>query len=283
MPIADGPEGAHNGGVSDPKRGRFRFLSGPYVPATDAQGVSHSRIQPYRPLRDACRLCPGRCCSTTVKLSLVDALVFCETLQLPLFAMLGIDQSAELPRSFALERDDRVSDPEDGWLGFGVLRLARREGGRCVGLMNVGGYERCSVYSARPSNCRLYPMAFEDEDGDRTGPTAILCPAPFAVPPEVAEVGERVVEEAQRNWTLHEEVIAEWNGAEVEDRSLERAMQFLFERTAERLGRPLDPVVLAEGSAVERLQDELVERGLMFQGRAGGPRGFAGLPPKAAS
>lgn len=213
-----------------------------------------------------------------MKASLPDVVRFCRTLELPFFAAFTLERSADQVRGLRLGRDDRISDPEDGWSGFVEVRLRRREGGGCIGLTELGGYTRCGVYGARPMNCRLYPVAWEDERG-RGGPDAVLCPAPFAVTPGVAAQVETDAATARRYWDVHEAVIAEWNGLETEA-TLEAALSFLLGRAAEELKVELPSVALTSGTPDQRLTDELAERGMLMGGPPlGGPEPFAGLPP----
>ncbi len=261
-------------------RGRLRVISTPYVLRTDEDGTSGSPIQPYRPLLNPCRLCPARCCHTSIKASLPDVIRYCETLEVPIFAGFTVEQTLDERRGFKLDPDPRFHDPDDGWPGWAALRLRRAPGGGCAGLIDVGGYARCGVYDARPMNCRLYPVSWEDEHGGG-GPQAVLCPAPFAVTPSVEAQVEADAALARRWWAVHEAAVAQWNQSEPPDRSLERALESLLTGAAAELGRSLPPVVLALGTPGQRLDDALIDRRLVPEHlrAAESARPFAGLPP----
>jgi Fe-S-cluster containining protein len=271
--------GARFSGMAD--GGVFRIVHTPYVPVTDEEGNSKSRIQPYPPMTNPCRLCPARCCHTSVKASLPDVLHYCRTLEVPVFAGFVLEQSLDERRGFEVERDPRVVDPADGWPGRAEIRLRRRADGGCAGLVDVGGHARCGVYAARPMNCRLYPVSWEDDQG-RGGPEAVLCPAPFAVTPAVAAQVEADAALARARWAAHEAAVAAWAAADVPDRSLERALGFLLEAAARELGETVPKVALAWGTPEDRLSGALLERGMMPPGpaaeRAKNTRVFAGLP-----
>ena len=82
----------------------------------------------------------------------------------------------------------------DGWHGRAEIQLKRSEDGACHALVRLGGYERCGVYAARPSLCRLYPMTWTS-DVAQGGPEAVLCPIPYGF----TEADERnFVREAER-------------------------------------------------------------------------------------
>ena len=264
--------------MSEAEDSGLRVVGRPYVPLTDAEGRSTSRLQPYPPMLHPCRLCPSRCCYLPVKVAFADVIHYCETLEVPFFAGFTFEHGGHPRRQIRLDRDDRFTDPEDGWVGFGELRLRRNADGGCASLKEVGGYWRCGVYDARPRTCRLYPVTYRT-DGGVGGPNAVLCPAPYAVTPEMAQQAEEDIKIAERNWQIHELVAEEWNKAHVPDRSLERALEFILTRTAEHLERSLPPVILALGTPEERLNDELVARRMTRAAKGStDTRAFAGLP-----
>ncbi|MEL6187450.1 MAG: YkgJ family cysteine cluster protein, partial [Myxococcota bacterium] len=230
------------------------------------------------PMLNPCRLCKARCCYTRVKVTLPDVLRLCHTLDVPFFSAFTFDHSDDAVRGVRLEADPRVVDPEDGWTGLAEIRLRRGEGGACIGLVDVAGYERCGMYGARPMNCRLYPASWEDERG-KGGPNAVLCPAPFAITPSVAAQVETDSVTARRDWDLHEAVVAEWNAADTPP-TVEAALDFLLPRAADAMGVSLDPAVLTRGTVVQRLTRELSSRGMIPQPPEQEPAPFAGLPTK---
>ena len=236
---------------------RFRVLHSPYVPLTDASGQPKSRLQPYPPMVNPCRLCPAKCCSSVVRVTLQDVLHFCSVTALPLLAAFSLEPSEDSRRGFRMVEPDRRFWSQDGpWPGFGELRLRHDTSGTCRVLKDVGGYARCGAYEARPMSCRLYPVFWEDEHG-KAGPKAILCPAPFAVTPDVAEQTEQYAPIARRHWVLHEEVAEEWNTGEQEDLGVFAALRFAFTRMTERMNESLPSVVLDASSAQQRLVQAL--------------------------
>ena len=257
----------------------FRIIHTPFVSVTDAQGRSQSKRQPYRPMLDPCRLCPARCCHTEVKVSLPDVIRLCGTLKLPFFAAFVFEPSTNHRRGIRLAQDDRLSALDEEWTGLAEIRMRRRDNGGCFGLNDIGGYLRCGVYDARPMNCRLYPLSWEDDAG-RFGPTSVLCPAPFAVTPEVARQAESDAATAHGYWSIHETAVARWNASTTEA-TVEAALPFLLTEVAAALDVQLDPVILIDGTPEQRLGRELLDRGILS-----GPvphdrdRTFAGLPAR---
>lgn len=196
-----------------------------------------------------------------------------------MFALFTLAASTDEARGFRLDRDERFVDPEDGWPGLVEIRLRRLAGGRCIGLVDFGGYLRCGVYAGRPDACRLYPVTWEDDER-RSGPEAVLCPAPFAVTPSYVRRAEVDVANARRSWEAHEAAVAEWNGAVARARTIELALPFLFERVAAALETPLPEALLAVGTADERLAEALADRGILWSRPPRGrpeARAFAGL------
>lgn len=238
-----------------------------YTPRTDAEGRPERRVLPHLPVINPCRTCPARCCKMTVQVSLPDVLVYCHTLQVPFFAGVTVVPGQHPEHAFALGPDPRFVRGEEAWPGSGELQLRRREDGRCHGLVDVGGYERCGVYEARPSTCRVYPVMWSG-GGARGGPAALVCPVPYAVTP-----GEeaRLLADARRArdaWALHAEVVRAWNQNAPEAASVEDFLRFAVPRVAERLGLPWQEI-LASGSPDERLWASMVSAGLLPAPRLG--------------
>lgn len=248
----------------------FELRHSPYVPLTDEAGRSLSRIQPYPPMLNPCRLCPARCCHTTVKATLPDVIRYCRTLDLPALAGFALVPSLSSTRGFPVVRDARFVDPEDGWPGRAELALRRRPGGACQHIVELGGYLRCGVYGARPMNCRLYPVSWEDAHG-RGGPDAVLCPAPFAVTPEVGARAEADARQLRREWAIHEAAIRDVEASlDGSVPSVEDALRALLERAAELLDEDLPACALATAPAEVRLTEELVQLGIISGPRTGG-------------
>lgn len=243
----------------------FKLLHSPFVPLTDAEGQSLSRIRPYPPMLDPCRLCPARCCHTTVKATLPDLIRYAQTLTLPVWAGFTLVPSLDERRGFPVARDPRFVDDEDGWPDRAEVSIRRKPGGGCIHLLELDGFQRCGVYGARPGNCRLYPVSWEDEQG-RGGPDAVMCPAPFAVTPAVGAQAEADARELRAAWAVHEAVVQAFSG-EVEAAGTlpdpDEALLRLLSATAAALEVPLPAVLAQEGTAVERLDRELQDLGIM--------------------
>lgn len=255
-----------------------------YTPRTDESGVPERKVLPYRPKVNPCAICPGRCCHLNVKVSLPEALRYTATYRLPVFAALDLVASDHPRRAFRLDRDRRLMDVQDGWMGKAELRLRRSESGACHALVDAAGFKRCGIYPVRPSLCRLYPFSWESEDA-QGGPEMILCPTPYALTPSAERQFLVDVEEGLAAWKLHEEVVAEWNARKTEP-SVEAFLQFALPKVGEVIGMDPSPV-LAGGTADEQLNDAMVEaqtvripgipRGQPIPPEARPPRGIAGL------
>ena len=219
------------------------------------------QLGPYQPVLDACELCPARCCRLTVKVSLPDAVTFCNTLGLPFFSGLTLVPGAGA-RSFEVENDLRVNPHIEEWPGRAEIALRRRDDGACGMLIDIGGYDRCGVYSARPSTCRLYPMAWTSEVA-QGGPGLVMCPVPYGVTPAMEEQFFADAERSIGRWQIHDQVLAEWHADEPEDgRTMETFIKFAIPRTADLIGEGHEKV-LAEGGPMDRLYDGMKRAGLL--------------------
>ncbi len=261
----------------------IKILQAAYTPLTDESGVPKSRIRPYLPVLDACSLCPSRCCRLTVKLSLPDAVHYCNTLQVPFFAGLTFTPGDHVHHAFAVDRDARIVPETDGWPGKAEIMLRRSEDGACQSLIRVGGYERCGVYEARPSLCRLYPAAW-NSDVAKGGPEAILCPVAYGIAPaEEARLKEHI-ERSILFWEWHDDVVQAWNESE-EPRTTEAFLEFAVPRTIEKMGldASVRDVVLASGHPEQRMFKRMVDQE-MLKGVPSPPTDtqnyYAGLIPK---
>lgn len=241
---------------------RLRILRHAMVPLADADGRAR-HVVPYRPVKDACQVCPARCCRLNVKVSVPDALHFCETLGLPFFAGLTLVASSS-ERAFRVQHDARLFPDIDpsGWGGAAEIMLRRRDDGGCSFLQTIGGYERCGVYSVRPSTCRLYPITW-DSDVAKGGPAMVMCPVPYAITPEVEDAFYRDAELSIGRWALHDELLAAWH-AEVADeaRTVEAWLAFAFPRAAERMGLRVVHT-LDTNAPFERLRLAMVASGVI--------------------
>jgi Fe-S-cluster containining protein len=218
---------------------------------------------PYLPVLKACDICPGRCCRLNVKVALPDAIHYCTTLGLPFFAGLTFAPSTHPAHAFKVERDPRVNPEKEGWLGQCEIQLRRREDGSCHALTNVGGYERCGVYAARPSLCRLYPFIW-NSDVANGNPGMVLCPVPYAVTEAEERKALKDIERSIESWELHDDIVAEWHSKPLEQtaRTPEAFLMFAIPRTAEILGVSYGEM-LAGGTPNSRLFDQMVKSGVV--------------------
>ena len=74
------------------------------------------------------------------------------------------------------------------------------------GARGAGGTERCGVYGARPSLCRVYPMSWSS-DVAKGNPGMILCPVPYAV--TVADERQFIADIVRsiEEWGRHDELV----------------------------------------------------------------------------
>jgi Fe-S-cluster containining protein len=242
----------------------LRILKSAMTPFANADGTLRAgSFAPYSPVLHACDLCPARCCRLNVKISLADAIHYCRTLGLPFFAGMTIVPSTHEAHAFRVQRDPRVIPASDGWIGTGEIQLKRKDDGSCHALVSIGGYERCGVYSARPSLCRLYPFSWTS-DVAKGSPGMILCPVPYGITEADEQQFLRDVERSIENWELHDDVVAEWHALDLpeEERTIEAFLLFAVPRTAEVLGVSYDGI-LARGAPHERLYESMVKSGVV--------------------
>lgn len=256
----------------------IELLKNVMAPLTHADGTAKSALQPYRPVMNPCVLCPGRCCRLAVKLSLADALHYCAVLDVPFFAGITIAQSPRAEHSFRLDADPRFVAPELKWNGNAELRLRRTDDGACHALVNIGGYDRCGVYAARPMVCRTYPVSWTSVTA-KGAPEAILCPVPYGIgPAEEAQV-RADIETSILRWERHDKIVAAWNATEIE-RTVEQFLAFALPLAAQDEG--IDAARLLQGGSVtQRLYDAMLDSGVLKAPAVPLPkakRPFAGLP-----
>ena len=239
---------------------QVQIMRNAMTPRTEDDGASR-QIGPYKPVLRACDLCPARCCYFSVKVSLPDAIDFCQTLGLPFFAALTLVPSS-LPRAFRIERDPRIAPSITEWSGSAEIALRRKDDGSCQMLINLGGYARCGAYDARPSTCRLYPLTW-DATVARGSPGALMCPYPYAVT-DAAE--RRFVADVTRSidrWALHDRVLAEWHAEEpTGGRTVDAFLAFAIPRAAGLMGVSVGSI-LAPGNADQRLHGAMVHAGVI--------------------
>ena len=261
-----------------------KLQSSAYVPKVGPDGKPLSRIAPYLPVLGACQLCPSRCCRLNVKVSLPDAVHYCTTIGVPFFAGLTFVPSDHRTHSFQIERDPRIVPAENGWAGRAEIQLKRQEDGACHALLRLGGYERCGVYDARPSLCRLYPMTWTSEVA-QGGPEAVLCPIPYGFTEEDEASFIREAETSIERWEIHDDVVMAWHQhAPSRGRTIRAFLEFAIPLAAERMG--VDPSgILAEGWPEQRLYEQMVASKVIKQQAPLLPqpttRPWAGLTPRA--
>jgi Fe-S-cluster containining protein len=207
---------------------------------------------PYLPVLGACELCPGRCCRLNVKVSLLDAIHYCHTLGLPFFAGLTFVPSDHKAHAFTIARDPRINPEPEGWIGTAEIQLRRKADGSCHALASIGGYDRCGVYAARPSLCRLYPMSWTS-DVAKGNPGMILCPVPYGVTEREERQFLEDIEVSIERWEQHDDIVIAWHReSQPEERTVERFLAFAIPRAAAIAGVPYEKI-LAQGSPEQRL------------------------------
>lgn len=242
----------------------MKLLRSAMTPLANADGsLRHAGAAPYQPVLDACSLCPARCCHLNVKVSLPDAIRYSTILDLPFFAGMTVVPSDHATHAARVVRDVRLIPEEQGWLGAIELQLRRTSSGACHALTDIGGYLRCSAYAARPSICRLYPYTWTS-DVAKGSPGVILCPVPYAITPSAEAEALRAIERSIEDWELHDDVVAEWHAAPIDDtaRTIDAFLAFAIGRAAEKMGVNAQ-ITLAKGTPQERLYGAMVASGVI--------------------
>lgn len=170
---------------------------------------------------------------------------------MPFFSGLTLKPSDHKSHSFRVDRDPRLNPEEEGWLGFAEIYLRRKEDGSCHALTNIGGYDRCSVYEARPMICRLYPMSWTS-DVAKGSPAMILCPVPYGVTEPAEQRFLRDAEISIDRWRHHEDIVKEWNESEQPVRTVEKFVEFAVPRAAAIAGVSTEDT-LSRGTPEQRL------------------------------
>ncbi len=238
----------------------LRLTPHPLTPRCDENGAPQTKIAPYKPVVEPCRACPGHCCHLRVKVSLLDAIELCRTIDVPLLAALRVRTVKPHEHSFRVERDPRVIESVDGWTGHAELELPRDEdSGRCHYLTDVGGFQRCAVYGARPTGCRTYPVGWTTET-QRGGPGAVACPVPYALRPQDERRFLEHVQLAIDRWAIHDAVVAAWN--ERDAHGLDDFFAFAIDAAAERAGESTARLEV-EGDAERELYAQQIASGVL--------------------
>jgi Fe-S-cluster containining protein len=255
----------NDGGSSDPPKDvvdtkrpyGLRIIRNAMVPLVDDDGKPR-HFGPYQPVVGACNTCPARCCRFTVKVSIPDAVRFCVTLGVPFFAGLRLVMS-ERDRSFKLNHDERIFKEvtAEHWTGAAEIALRRREDGGCAHLVDLGGFERCGVYSARPSTCRLYPIVWES-DRAQGGPPLISCPVAYGVTAQMEETFYQDAAESIQRWQIHDDLLGVWHARSADEAQWDvlSFLHFAIPRAAEIMG--VDGAsILEAGGSFERLAQSM--------------------------
>lgn len=260
---SDRPVGPAARAKAEGRSYNVKLLRSALTPLANDDGTPRARLPaPYLPVLHACDLCPARCCRLNVKVSLPDAIRYCVTLGVPFFAGLVLVPSTHATHAFSVEHDPRSMENVGEWPGRAEIQLRRKPDGSCHALISIGGYERCGVYAARPSLCRLYPMSWTS-DVAKGSPGMILCPVPYGVTESEERRFLADIETSIENWELHDDVVEEWHRESAPaDRTVDAFLAFAVPRTAELLG--VDPKgVLDSGTAPERLFQEMRRSGIV--------------------
>ena len=245
----------------------IRFRPHPFVVRIDEVGRPKTKLAPYGGVDHACHTCPSRCCSYRVDVSLPDALRMSRLLGVPVFTGLTIEANEHPSHAFRMDADPRW--PADAWPGTAQLALRRVEAGHCHALVDLDGHKRCGIYSARPSLCRTYPIAWTS-DVSEGGPPTVHCPLPYGVSDEHAAELERDIATQIDEWELHDDIVAQWNRG-TGPFTIEAFLRFAVPLAATELGMSA-PEAFVPGTPPERLLQQQREVGLS-------PRPPAALEP----
>ena len=248
----------------DPQRRHgLRIIRNAMVPLTDEDGRAR-HFGPYKPVLDACNICPARCCRFTVKVSIPDAVRFCVTLGLPFFSGLHLVMG-DGPRSFRVTHDARIFTQisAEHWGGSADIVLRRSEDGSCAHLLNIGGFERCGVYSARPSTCRLYPVVWESDEA-QGGPALISCPVAYGLTPTMEQQFYEDAAQSIESWQLHDNLLKQWHerSEDQDNWDVMSFLEFVVSRAAEHMNLDASNI-LAPGSAYEQLAQAMRQSGTL--------------------
>jgi Fe-S-cluster containining protein len=257
---------------------KIEILRHAMTPKTDAEGRPLSKIVPYQPIKEPCLLCPAKCCKLMVKVCVGDAIHYCRTLGLPFFAGIMMVPTADERRTFLLDRDPRIVRENEAWPGRVELQLRRQDNGFCHGLVDIGGYERCGIYDARPTFCRTYPVSWSGETA-QGGPPAVMCPVPYAITPPVEQAFLADNRRQIDLWTMHDEIARAWNQSD-RPRTIEALLEMIVPMAATKLGLGTDGIITL-GDPAQRLYDVMTEAKVVarspFEATVHAPRIYAGL------
>lgn len=232
----------------------LRLTPHPLTPRCDENGVPTTKIAPYRPVVEPCAVCPAHCCHLRVKVAVDDAVALCRSIDVPLSAALVVRTVAPHEHSFAVEEDPRIQYAAVGWTGHAELELIHDpETGRCNQLVDIGGYQRCGVYAARPTGCRTYPVGWAT-DTQRGGPGSVACPVAYAIRPEDERAFLGHVELALERWARHKAIVDAWN-----ERDTHPLDEFFVHALTEANAKD----VRIHGDAETRLHQLQVETGVL--------------------
>ena len=221
---------------------QIRLLRHAMVPLATEDGARR-QFGPYEPIINACEVCPARCCHWTVRCSIADVVRYLGTLALPYrsgFTFIRGDSDESWPVDVAPDDSADAIDPTQA-VDF---VLHRRDDGSCANLVDHGGHLRCSVYAARPTTCRLYPVSWESKERQGGG-QVIFCPVPYGVTPSRETQLRADIEWSLEGWKLHREILEEYRAASFDEpRTADHVARFAIPRAAERLGYDPAPMLV---------------------------------------
>lgn len=216
----------------DPQR--VRILPQAMTPFCEEDGTPR-RFAPWKPVVDACSLCPARCCRMTVRCSVADVVRYCRVLDVPWQAGFRL-VPGEGPQTFDVAVEGGLRPME--------FALLQKEGGDCANLVDHRGYWRCGAYEARPSPCRLYPVAY-DAEARRGGASYVLCMVPYGITPSREEELEAEIGRSIDGWAEHQRIADAWR-EEVGPKTERAMVQFVLTRAAQRFDFDADRLLATD-------------------------------------
>lgn len=228
---------------------QIRLLPQAMTPLCDEAGAPRG-FAPWKPVIDACSLCPARCCRMTVRCSVADVVRYCKVLDVPWQAGFRL-VPGEGPQTFDVATADGVRAVE--------FALHQAPGGDCANLVEHHGYWRCGAYDARPTPCRLYPVSYDA--ATRKGGAGVLCLVPYGVTPEREAALKAEIARSIEGWTEHQRIADAWR-AVVGPRTEAAMAQFVLTEAAKAFGADASRL-LASDSPQERLRQQMLGAGVL--------------------
>lgn len=213
------------------KRVAFRILDMEHESFWDEKKKLPRFLFPHEYALDPCASCRGLCCSSTIHLTMVEALRIGLSLSVPLESFV-----VRVPAS--QERGGKQTVPIP--LDEGEVRLALRQrddgSDDCVLLHRVGARALCAAYAFRPGACRVFP--YKAQLGDRVvsaGPP-LPCPTRWLWNEEVATRVRGDVEGWLADLAEERRLVDAWAAADVADRGFASFERFAIAEAAAHLG-----------------------------------------------